>query len=65
MCLSDGGNNEIVVSSHELFFFRTARASAYFIEEKEGIIQNRLGGQNKSDYSRTKSVAKPFPPAAI
>jgi hypothetical protein len=64
MCLSDGGNNEIVVSSHELFFFWTARASDYFIE-KEGIIQNRLGGQNKSDYSRTKSVAKPFPPAAI
>jgi hypothetical protein len=37
---------------------------AYFIE-KEGIIQNRLAGQNQSDYSRAKGVAKPFAPAAI
>jgi hypothetical protein len=52
-------------ASQYLYIFVTnGRDCAYFIE-KEGIIQNRLAGQNKSDYSRAKSVVKPFTLAAI
>jgi hypothetical protein len=48
------------------FFFLNERAQACaYLIEKEGITQNRLAGQYKSDYSRAKSVAKPFAPAAI
>jgi hypothetical protein len=47
-----------------IFLNKRARACAYFIE-KEGITQDRLAGQYKSDYSRVKSVVKPFTPATI
>jgi hypothetical protein len=48
----------------DIFLNERAHACACFIE-KERITQNLLAGQYKSDYSRVKSVAKPFTPATI